>query len=258
MRRIAGLFAPGVALLVLLLALTACAPRELPVLENVRLEGVPNLSQNLPVFGPRFNPDTLCAPVAVANSLAWLAGRTDSTYQVALVNTLADYRYMLTRPLLGTSPRGLLRGVRRYLREQDIDYTALQYVGWRQVGQGERVADSATLSWLYAGLTGRSALWVNLGWYRRYLPGVYERVGGHWVTAVGYVDGELLVHDPQRDAPVSLPLTQRGSTVIHAAGWHVLQDILSVPGRPDRPGEVGLIDGAVWLEMPPRPGAGEA
>lgn len=246
--------------LLLAFALSACAPAELPSLPNVRLVGVPNLSQDQPLFDPQLYTQTLCAPVAVANSLVWLQGRTDTAYQVAVVNTLAGYRYMLTRPILGTSPQGLLRGVRRYLREQGIEYAALRYAGWREVGQGERDAGMADLRWLHAGLTERGALWLNLGWYRESLPGVYERLGGHWVTAVGYVDGELVVHDPQREVPVNLPVTQRGSTAINAAGWRLLEGVLSVPGRPDRPEEVGFIDGAVRLELPPgqRPGGHES
>ncbi len=248
----------AVPLLFLILLLAGCGSNELPELAPVHLRGVPDLSQEQALFDARLNPDTLCAPVAVANSLVWLEGRTDVAHQVEVVNQLAHYRYMVTSPVIGTSPAGLLRGVRRYLGEHGIDYVALRYAGWREVPADARDAAMAELRWLHAGLDARAALWVNLGWYRELLPGVFERQGGHWVTAVGYDAGRLVVHDPQREAPVELSLRQRGRTLVNARDWKLLAGVLEVPGRPDRPGETGFIEGAVRLVMPPGPAAGEA
>ena len=72
----------------------------------------------------------------------------------------------------------------------------------RQLGGG---LQRPQLRWIQAHLAKGGAAWLSVGWYT-YDPATktYERVGGHWVTAVGFgVDenGEpdpamLIVHDP--------------------------------------------------------------
>jgi hypothetical protein len=63
------------------------------------------------------------------------------------------------------------------------------------------------LGWLREGVTGESNAVLNLGWYR-YEKGedLYQRLGGHYMTLVGYRrEGDrftYLIHDP---APRSGP-----------------------------------------------------
>ena len=65
------------------LALAAGCGRPPPAVE-IRLDGVPDLSQHDPALGDAARAENLCAPVAVSDSLAWLAGDTDRARQIAL------------------------------------------------------------------------------------------------------------------------------------------------------------------------------
>ncbi|WP_407571470.1 hypothetical protein [Deinococcus altitudinis] len=41
------------------------------------------------------------------------------------------------------------------------------------------------------------AVWLNIGWYQYdEKHDTYQRISGHWVTVVGYVGDDLLIHDP--------------------------------------------------------------
>ncbi len=64
----------------------------------------------------------------------------------------------------------------------------------RSTQAGESIPD---FRWIANGVADDSAVWLNVGWYRIDEPSkTYNRVGGHWVTLVGYDTDRLIIHDP--------------------------------------------------------------
>lgn len=183
--------------LLLLPALLSCARSgsddRLPA---IVLTGIPDLAQQGPDFGLPGNGHALCAPVAVSNSLSWLAGGMNRDEQLALVNRLAGPDYMGTRVETGTPLVEMVRGLEKYLEETGYPYRRLEYTGWERIPSKYRAREPLSLEWLVHGLSRRSAVWLNLGWYENAFPGYYRRRMGHWVVLVGYQDGKLIIHDP--------------------------------------------------------------
>ena len=162
------------------------------------IDDIPDFTQTEVKGAAYGNGQQFCAPAAVSNSLAWLLhGQAD---QERLVTLLASEGYMNTSLKNGTGTSGVLRGVDRYASEAFGGYRTLSYQGWRKhpgsFSAGTRVP---TLLFLRRGVGARSAAWLNVGWYEvNRTKGEYERVGGHWVTLVGYdFDNQLLMlNDP--------------------------------------------------------------
>jgi hypothetical protein len=196
-----------------------------------------------------------CAPAAVSNSFYWLADMRGD--QDGLVKLLASGRYMNTDPARGTTTTQLLNGIHAMALDLFGSYEALEYQGWKQhpraFATGMAVPD---LRWIIAGIAADSAVWLNVGWYQ-YDPlnNRYGRVGGHWVTVVGYDDNKLVIHDPSPRAGQSFAneyvhVSQlRGGTLADprsgllkpAGGYLVLGTGMHVKSTAD----VAIIDGAV-------------
>lgn len=162
------------------------------------IEGIPDFTQTQVEGAAYGNGRQFCAPAAVSNSLAWLLPQR--TNQKRLVVQLASEGYMNTSLKNGTGTSGVLRGVSRYAQETFGGYRTLSYQGWRKhlssFSTGVRVP---TLPFIGRGVGKRSAAWLNVGWYKvNRTSGEYERIGGHWVTLVGYdFDKQLLIlNDP--------------------------------------------------------------
>lgn len=219
---------------------------------------IPDFTQT-DVKGDAFgNGQQLCAPAAVSNSLVWLNG--ESVDQRRLVLLLASESYMNTDLRIGTGTSELLRGVDRYLKEQFGGYRTLSYQGWR----GHPRAYSAnvrlpTLSFIARGATERSAAWLNVGWYRvNAASKEYERIGGHWVTLVGYDLGndQLIINDPAPRAGRTRHVSFRALTggrltgtksglPADARGYLQLGRGLHLHPRAD----TAIVDGVVLLEL---------
>lgn len=144
------------------------------------------------------NGQQFCAPAAVSNSLLWLQGKTLGQHR--LVEQLASPGYMNTDLKIGTGTSELIRGVDRFVDEEFGGYKTLSYQGWRKhpssYSTGVKVPD---LGFMYRGVGNRSAAWINVGWYKIDSKAKsYRRVGGHWVTLVGYdtANDQLILHDP--------------------------------------------------------------
>jgi hypothetical protein len=157
-----------------------------------------------------------CGPVSVSNSLMWLAengfenlsprlkDRRKAHFEVA--RSLGSKEYMNTNLKTGTGAGGVLEGLGRYIKDKGYEYRYLKFQGWRKhperFGLSEPIPD---LNWLKSGIEGNAGVWLNVGWYK-YNPWTneYARIGGHWVTLVGYgVDEKgkadhaiLIIHDP--------------------------------------------------------------
>jgi len=172
---------------------------------------MPDYFQADPAYGrlPRGGA-SYCGPTALANALVWLDGHgcpdllpseaPGPAEQFALIRTLGEETYTKTHEKTGVGPSGIMRGIARYAADRRYR-AAVAYAGWRS--HRHRVSDRPTAGWLRRAVEGRSNLLINIGWYAKdEADGTYTRVGGHWVTAVGYeTAGErtwLIVHDPAK------------------------------------------------------------
>lgn len=160
-----------------------------------------------------------CAPVAVSNSLMYLAANgyddlrpegTAKRAQIALIRTLASKEYMSTSPTMGTDPDRVLAGIEAYVNDAGYSIEELSFEGWRPVPEEYAYSELPDLDDVRTAIAdAQSAVWLNVGWYTYDEDtGDYKRSGGHWVTVVGYVGDDLLIHDPQ-PAAGSAARTQR-------------------------------------------------
>ncbi len=184
-----------------------------------KITDIPNLCQTDPEGEFAGDGSQFCAPVAISNSLMWLAkngypaldptGNGDKAAQLKMVRTLASADYLDTDTGKGTNPKKVLLGLTAYLAECGLEAASLQYEGWRAVPEEFAAGEShPSLSWIKAGSRHEGgAVWLNVGWYR--LEGdEYVRHGGHWVTLVGFgvkADGEedpdaFIIHNPSPKA----------------------------------------------------------
>ncbi|KPK57907.1 MAG: hypothetical protein AMK73_09680, partial [Planctomycetes bacterium SM23_32] len=204
------------------LAGDADAPPLRPPVYTAVVNQIPDMLQTDPHARLPDGGKAYCGPVAVSNSLVWLDAvgfpdmvpdvRSPSAAQADLARLLGSAGYMNTDPTAGTGPAGVLLGVQRYVRERLYQYERLEYQGWRPHPAEFRTGVAVPeLSFMQEGILGAGAVWVNIGWYtydRR--RDEYRRVGGHWVTMVGYGEDEegrphphiIIVHDPAPRAGV--------------------------------------------------------
>ncbi len=263
------------------LSLYAWAPWAVPRALLDRARTVPDLTQTAASAKLPGGGRTCCGPVSAANSLAWLArngyprlalGETDRTAAAAaLARTLSGPKYMKTSMTTGTGAVGVIRGVRKLLAERKCVVKRLEYQGWRG-----HPKDSSTgvavpqLAWMKKALLGSSGVWLNVGWYKYdKKTDAYERVGGHWVTLVGYrverrKTGEatvLVLHDPSPKAGTTFaneyalaePIAsgkltgKQAGLPRSAAGYFKLTEGMHVSAR----GDAAILDGVVVLELAP-------
>ena len=157
---------------------------------------IPDLTQSH-ISGRQYGYGSeFCAPVAVSNSLMWLADI--SAEQTELAKLLASARYMNTDVWKGTRTTDVLNGVHAFAMDFFGGYSCLEYQGWKlhpaRFSFGESTPD---FRWIIEGVGMDSAVWLNVGWYRYDgYSDIYHRVGGHWVTLAGYEAATLIIHDP--------------------------------------------------------------
>ncbi len=118
--------------------------------------------------------------------------------QADLVKALASRRYMNTDVSRGTKTTNLLNGVHAIAIDMFGAYQSLAYQGWKphpaRYSSGITTPD---IDWITQGIANDSSVWLNVGWYKHDREAdLYYRVGGHWVTLVGYDDNVLIIHDP--------------------------------------------------------------
>lgn len=229
--------------------------------ESAYFSDIPDFTQTN-VRGESFgNGQQFCAPAAVSNSLVWLHKK--SVDQRRLVESLASPDYMNTDLKIGTGTSELLRGVDRYVRGQFGRYRTLSYQGWRKhpAGYSSGVKIPQT-GFMYRGVSRKSASWINVGWYKTDKKSKeYRRVGGHWVTLVGFdADKNLVIlHDPapragQSKAAEYVSLRQltggrltgnKAGLPTNAKGYYQLGRGMHLNSRAD----TAIIDGVVLLEL---------
>ena len=160
----------------LLLLLPAILPSLLMAAGNTAyINEIPDFTQSRITGWQYGHGSEYCAPVAVSNSLMWLTNF--GSEQAGLAKLLASGRYMNTDIWKGTTTSDLLRGVDAIARDLIGGYVSLH--------------------WITDGISRDSAVWLNVGWYQYdRVNDIYHRVGGHWVTLVGYDASILIIHDP--------------------------------------------------------------
>lgn len=172
----------------------------------------PHLWQLDPRGGYKNGGAYYCGPVAVADSLVYLAhhGFPDLLPpgegvqpQIDLVNELASTRYLGTVSDNGTKPTLVLSGIENYIVGQGYQCTTMEYKGWPKLARREEEFVQGTrpdLAWIRQGISNpHGAVWLNVGWYTRTGEGQWKRTGGHWVALVGCGDSDpqtLLIHNP--------------------------------------------------------------
>ncbi len=183
-------------------ALTLAACEEpLPISSTAYVNAIPDVMQTALRGAAYGNGQQFCAPAAAANSLSWLAGKP---HQVEMVmKKLSTGAFMNTSLKNGTGASGFLVGVDRYARGTFGRYRRLELRGWRSLKanlETFRTGETITAEWLAKGVGKRSAVWLNIGWYRQsHSMNEYQRFGGHWVTLVGYdfsSGPHFIIHDP--------------------------------------------------------------
>ena len=254
------------------------ALREYPGIYTEKVDSTPDMTQTDPAAKLPNGGRSHCGPVAVSNSLMWLAGngfedlspdlQEPRKAHFEIARSLGSKKYMNTNLKTGTGAGGVLEGLARYIEDKGYEYRYLKFQGWRKhperYGLGERIAD---LNWLKSGIKGNSAAWLNVGWYKHNpWTNEYARIGGHWVTLVGYgvdekgrADGDILIiHDP---APrcgkspheyVRMELISNGRLTgkqsglpRSAEGYYKMAGGMHVKKTAD----FGILDGAVVLKM---------
>ena len=133
-----------------------------------------------------------------------LNDRKMAQYKVALA--LGEKKYMNTNLKTGTGAAAVLEGLSRYVEDRGYKHDYLKYQGWRKhAGRFATGVEIPQLKWTKQGLKGDSAVCMNVGWYKYTASkDEYVRIGGHWITLVGYGadregkrdDAVLIVHDP--------------------------------------------------------------
>jgi len=171
------------------------SPVALPRQYTEKADSMPDLCQTDKAFASL--PDggrNYCGPTALANVLAAMDRRgyedlvpgdaASKDRQLELLKQLGSKQYLGTVDN-GTGPIAAMRGIARYVRDRGYE-VSIQWQGWRRGGE---FAAGGTVdeAWLQEGTLGESNVIVNVGWYKHdAAAGVYTRVGGHYMTLVGY------------------------------------------------------------------------
>ncbi len=253
-----------------------------------KMRGTPDLVQTLEAAKFPGHGKKYCAPVAVSNSLMWLGNRgypkllsqsqrNAKDNQIEMVHNLASPEMMNTRPntgpKAGTSVGGLLRGIRKYVESCGYTCKTLGCQGWRNVPkQYTPETQVPDLEWTKSALANnRAVVWWNVGWYQAgKQPGEYERIGGHWLTVVGYREnkrnrnspGVFILHDPAPRAGktparenVLLEKIETGSLVgknkglpRSAVGYYMVGGGMHIKKTAD----FAILDCSVALELAPK------
>jgi len=218
-------------------------------------------------------PEGCCGPYAVSNSLVWLArkgftrllppGGDEINRQIELVRILSTRQYMSTEDVHGTSTASLIRGLYKYIRKKGYDFNSLEYQGvnYRSVpGRFCSARKSPDLRGLKEKMEGIAVAWLEVGYFKYdALSDEYTRIGGHWVTLVGFekTGNTMIVHDntgkqPSHDIVKLVPLRSgtlyderyRGRPVV-AAGCYILKGDFETRLGAD----FSVLEGIVVLEM---------
>ena len=178
---------------------------------------------------------------------------------------------MNTQRKTGTHVNPFLHGVDRFLRERGLREYSLRFQGYREHERRYSAGSHAPrIAWIQSALARGGCVWLLVGWYDHDAgENEYHRVGGHWVTAIGYGVGRdgtrdariIVIHDPSAAAGryparefVRLARLADG-TLVGARSGHTCpaRGIFRMEGEMHvkRGVDLALLDGAVALVLPP-------
>lgn len=230
---------------------------------------IPDYTQTDPAYGGFPGGGTqYCAPVSVSNSLMWLSDngfpnlipqsgdRQRDQFDVAYL--LGSSVYMNTSLISGTGANNLCIGLKQYILDKGYTYNRLEVRGWRYIYQEfDTGEDIPNLHWVKLGIQGNGSVWLNVGFYTYdSVTDKYSRIGGHWITLVGYDQDYLIAHDPA--TPVGneyiLPVCINSGTLEgsytglprSAVGFYKMTDGMNIGSTAD----FGILDAVVVLKMP--------
>lgn len=179
-----------------------------PAMAAARPGNTPDINQRQSVFPDHGN--SWCGPTSVAGGLSWLdangfPGLAAGLDPIALTQAIGSTGYLNTQDELGTGINDLLRGLTSWSRVRGYRVKTLSSRGWRAAQSslfiGER-GGPLRLNWLGEALRRPTGVWLNIGWYDHDPEEkTYSRIGGHWVTAVGFEGTPdnmtaILIRDP--------------------------------------------------------------
>ena len=251
------------------LQVTFCWSDEpLPKAYREKVDATPDFCQTDQRYG-KFpgNGDELCAPVALSNSLIWLnrngfpnlvpKEKSTKSEQADLIRLLCSDDYLGTDLREGTPPKRVIAGLELFLKSRGYE-CKFEQMGWRS--SVHRIGKVPDETWILRSCMGSSNLLINVGWYKSE-NNTYRRLGGHWITLVGYkTDGDkrvLLIHDPssrsgndkKTEACHIVPVAENHSLIpqtgspIGAKGYFQLKGINLKSGA-----DTAIIDGAIAFE----------
>jgi hypothetical protein len=275
----------------LLCAISLFIPSSLaqPATSLDKVSTTPDLTQTDPRGQFAENGTNYCAPVAVSNSFVWLSEHgyakllpnndniplKDSqtgiaARQIALAKILSSAEYMNTKADEGTYVDNVLLGIKKYVLKQGYAIKQLSYQGFRSnLAEFDIGMRRPRLNLLKQGLIGKSGVWLNIGWYQfNASSNTYVRVGGHWVTLVGYgidkdnkpANNMLIVHNPSPRAGATFHndfialqpiqgvlVSRRGLLGFPRPAWgfyKIVGDLSPVPGS-----DTAILESAITLEL---------
>lgn len=246
-----------------------------------KMSETPDLMQTLKQARFLGGGKMFCAPVATSNALMWLGTHgypkllpksqgNQAIAQIQMVHLLASREMMNTSERSGTGPRRLMHGIKQYVESCEYRCAKLLHQGWRAVPKEYRHERQAPdLKWMKSEFANdRSAVLWNIGWYQAgKQEGEYERLGGHWVTLVGYQSDKrhsstgdvFILHDPASRAGETLShervflkklksgnfVGQRADLPQSAQGYYLLGGDFHIKSTAD----YAILDGVIVLEL---------
>jgi hypothetical protein len=170
--------------------------------DRKKIDETPDLVQTCAAANFYKDGGLYCGPVAVSDSLVWLIKKELLSYpysntedQYSLVKMLATDKYLKTNKHEGTGVYSLTTGLQIFLNDYGVTNSTIKHSGWRACKDEYQDQQDVTLEWIESHIKGTRVEWLNIGWYRREGK-VLRRVGGHWLTVVGYRNNTCYALDP--------------------------------------------------------------
>lgn len=269
----------SIILIVFLIVALFSGPVQARSYDTSRMDQFPDFAQTDPALNLPGGGKFYCVPVATANALVWYAKErgysdllpvtgislTDKVATVARV--LGEDRYMSTAPKGGTSHLKFMQGLSSYISDAGYSSTITYRGRWPMPKKYGRIETRAPdLDAIHEQFSDGAAVFLSIGFYEEgSRPGEWKRVGGHFVTVVGFgidkngnVDPDtVILHDPGDKASAGvekryllLEEMRRGRFIDGRGNESEARDHLKIADGMDlRRGVIGVIDAVVALDL---------
>jgi len=269
----------SIILIALLIFALFAGPVQAATYDTSRMDQFPDFAQTDPALDLPGGGKFYCVPVATANALVWYAkergysdllpvtGLSLTDKVAAVARVLGEDRYMSTAPKGGTSQAKFMQGLSSYI--SDAGYSSkLTYRGrWPMPEKFGRIQIGAPdHESIQDQFSDGAAVFLSIGFYEEGdRPGELKRIGGHFVTVVGYgVDKNgkmdrdtVILHDPGDKADKGVEKRylrlepMRSGRFINWRGDEIdAGDYLKIADGMDlRKGVIGVIDAVMALDL---------